>query len=322
MSKQRDLVQEIIEIRSRNKSGPAQGELLLRLMALQRAFEEKDNTNEELLKYFPIAMVACMEGYFRLIIKEIIDSGEPYLEHASKLVEKGRFNYDVAKAFHGQKISLGEFVSHMVSTNNLAGIDTNMSTLLDVNYFDEISKVHDRWAHEIHGEPKKPIIDDMKSLKQRVAKAFELRHVFCHELANRHPLDSAEIEECFNATLTFIKAADEYHYQMLFPNAPLSQRDMNIQASSDFSLAKNNLEKLNIKISEILPSDRYEEYLETHKLWESFRDKDAEFHANEYKGGSIWPTIYGSTAASMTEQRGKEVEKYLAILEEFGGDRP
>ena len=311
MSKQRDLVQEIIEIRSRNKSGPAQGELFLRLMALQRAFDEKDDTNEELLKYFPIAMVACIEGYFRLVIKEIIDSGEPYIENASKLVEKGRFNYDVAKAFHGQKISLGDFVSHMMSINNLSGISTNMSTLLNVDYFEELSKVHDRWANEIHGKPKKPIIDDIKSLKQKVAKTFELRHIFCHELANKHSMDRTEIENCFNATLVFIKAADEYHYQTLFPNAPLSQRDMNQQAAEDFSNAKKSLEKLNAKIAAILPSDRNEEYLETHKLWEKFRDKDAEFHANEYQGGSIWPTIYGSTAATSTEQRVKVVEKYL-----------
>lgn len=322
MSKQRDLVQEIIEIRSRNKSGPAQGELFLRLTALQQAFEGKDDTNEELLKYFPIAMVACIEGYFRLVIKEIIDSGEPYIENASKLVEKGRFNYDVAKAFHGQKISLGEFVSHMVSINNLSGISTNMSALLDVDYFEELSTVHDRWAHEIHGKPKKPIIENIKDLKQKVAKTFELRHIFCHELANKNSIDRTEIENCFNATLVFIKAADEYHYQKLFPNAPLSQSDMNQQAASDFSNAKKKLETLNAKIAEILPRDRNEEYLETHKLWQIFRDKDAEFHANEYKGGSIWPTIYGSTAAASTEQRVKVIEKYLAILEEFGGDRP
>ena len=119
MSRQRDLVQEIIETRERNKAGAAKGELYIRLIALERAFENRATTNEELIRYFPIALVACIESYFRTTIKELIDSGDPYVNNAGKLAEKLKFDYDIVKAFQGKKISLGEFVSHMVSINNL-----------------------------------------------------------------------------------------------------------------------------------------------------------------------------------------------------------
>ena len=34
----------------------------------------------ELLKYFPIGAVACLEGYFRAVLRDLIDSGSPYRE--------------------------------------------------------------------------------------------------------------------------------------------------------------------------------------------------------------------------------------------------
>lgn len=280
MSRQRDLVQEIIETRERNRSGPAKGELYIRLIALEKAFENRPTTNEELIKYFPIALVACIESYFRTTIKEIIDSGDPYLNTAGRLAEKLRFDYDIVKAFQGKKISLGEFISHLVSINNLSNIDSTMSTLLGVDYLEKVSTVHDRWAHEIHAEEKKPIISDKDYCFKFVSRTFELRHIFCHEMANRQKIDLNEIEECFTSALTFIKAADEFHYQTLYPNAPLSQYEMNKQALESLGSASRKLEELNKAVEAYLPKDRFEEYLAAHKNWESYRNSYAEFHAN------------------------------------------
>ena len=322
MSRQRDLVQEIIEKRERNKSRPAQGELYIRLHALERAFDNRPTTNEELIKYFPIALVACIENYFRITIKEIIDFDDRYLNSASKLVEKVKFDYDIVRAFQGKKISLGEFISHLVPINNLSTLDSAMSTLLGFNYLEKVSFVHDRLAHEVHGDEKKPIIPDKDYCFKFVSRTFELRHIFCHEMANRQKIDSKEIEECFTSTLTFIKAADELHHQTLYPNAPLSQFEMNKQAFESLGRATRHLEGLNKTVESFLPKDRFEEYVAAHKNWEKFRDSYAEFHANEYKGGSLWKTIYGETAAEITQKRIMEIEGYIEILKEFGGERP
>ena len=147
-----------------------------------------------------------------------------------------------------------------------------MSTLLGIDYLEKVSTVHDRWAHEIHGEEKKPIISDKNDCYKFVSRTFELRHIYCHEMVNRQKIDLKEIEECFTWALTFIKAADEFHSQTLYPNAPLSQFEMNKQALESFGHAKRKLEELNKVVATFLPEDRLEEYLAAHTNWEKYRD--------------------------------------------------
>jgi hypothetical protein len=92
MSRTSELIQQIIEVRGRKHSDSAIGELFQRLSELQRAFETRGEFHPELLKYFPVGLVACIEGIFRLFIKEIIDTGSPYLERAEKLLTSGKFD--------------------------------------------------------------------------------------------------------------------------------------------------------------------------------------------------------------------------------------
>jgi hypothetical protein len=152
MINKRDLVREIIEVRERNRSGSAQGELWSRIIALEKAYEDFDKDNIELLKYFPVAIVACIESYFRLIVKGIINDGERYLLGASKLAEKAKLDFEILKTFHGQRISLGEFVSYIIRISSLDQIDSVMSVLLGTEYLDKLAKVYDRrlpWRHSL-----------------------------------------------------------------------------------------------------------------------------------------------------------------------------
>ena len=44
---------------------------------LEQAFKNHDKTQEELTRYFPVALIACVESYFRMAIKDLIDAGKP-----------------------------------------------------------------------------------------------------------------------------------------------------------------------------------------------------------------------------------------------------
>jgi hypothetical protein len=39
---------------------------------------------------------------------------------------------------------------------------------------------------------------------QFVVRTFELRHIFCHELATSYPVRIREIDSCFRATFAFL----------------------------------------------------------------------------------------------------------------------
>lgn len=104
MAKKRNYIDEIIEKKSRLlKRTKLHYQFTQRLHPVVNAFQfvsklkTKAPLKKELLKYGPIGYVACIEGYFRLLLKELIDYGSPYSENVSKL-EEVKFTAEVVIA--------------------------------------------------------------------------------------------------------------------------------------------------------------------------------------------------------------------------------
>ena len=109
MSRTRDVIQEIADIRQRRRFGEAMSELPFRLFALEDAFKKHDKGNAELARYFPVALIACVEGYFRMAIKDLVDAGEPYLTNAEKPATSMKLDFAVLRAVHGKSVTVGEW---------------------------------------------------------------------------------------------------------------------------------------------------------------------------------------------------------------------
>ena len=181
MTDRKKIVEEILEIRGRRKSDLPSGELFLRLLQVEHAYKERNPENKELLRYFPIAIVACMETYFRLAIKNLIDSGEPYLTNSQAIMPKANVGFDVLKALHGQSITIGEVIRYSIPISSLAHLESHLSKLMGVEFLKEVSLIHSRWSVEVLKQPKQPILLEAANTFGYVAKTFELRHIFCHE---------------------------------------------------------------------------------------------------------------------------------------------
>ena len=54
------------------------------MSSLIQTFNYPLKHREEFVRYFPIAVVASLEGYFRARLSQLIDSGEPFLSNALK----------------------------------------------------------------------------------------------------------------------------------------------------------------------------------------------------------------------------------------------
>lgn len=318
MTKKRDIIHEILAIQQRQRFGNAQAEVFVRLSDITSSFKKRNSSDQELLRYYPVALVACIESAIRLLIKELIDFGPPFTERAAKLAATIKFDYDVVNAFQGKTISIGDFLSHALRINNLSDIQTHMSDLFQSDYLDKLRDVRDRWAAEIHEQPNEPIIRNTSKTFAKVSRTFELRHIFSHELATSYKVDTQEIGECIESCDTFVKAIVELQNHTLYPDAPLTQTDMNIQAGKDMNKAKEELKELNTNIESLIGSERAGEYRLVHQAWEHFRDLAAEFQANEYKGGTIWPTIFGIAGREETILRIDQVKKYIDLIKNEG----
>lgn len=317
MSNRRNIVKEIIEIKSRRKTDIPGSELFLRLLRVESSYQQRDKENKELLKYFPIAVVACIEMYFRLVIKKLIDFGEPYLSNSEVVMPKGNVGFELLKALHGQSITIGDIISHSVPISNLSHLSSHMSKLMDIDFLKEVSLVHNRWEVEVLNKPSVPIIQEADSTFKYVTKTFELRHIFCHEMASEHEVEDYEIEKCFDHSILFLKATEELIFKTLYPNAPLTQRDMNIDSAKDYKKEKEILYSLIPQVENLLSEKQLLKFSEANKAWTVFFEASVEIEGLQYEGGSIRPTIENSISAFLTKERSKQMSKLISSLQEI-----
>ena len=178
MGRSRNIIQEIDEIRQRHQFGSAMFELTTRLYELEEVFKKQDRAESELIRYFPVAIIACVEGYFRLAIKELVDSGEPFLTNAEKPTSSLKLDFSLLRAVHGKTVTVGELVAHSVQLSRLDHIESVLSSLIGKGLLDSLRIITDRWAHEVKGESASPILSEPDKVFSAVARTFELRHIY------------------------------------------------------------------------------------------------------------------------------------------------
>jgi hypothetical protein len=83
----------------------------------------------EFYRHIPVGLVACTEGYFRMVIADLIDHGSPFRENAGKFPNI-TFSLDTALALQKQSVSVGEFVAHLLPLSSLEDINRTLTTLL------------------------------------------------------------------------------------------------------------------------------------------------------------------------------------------------
>ncbi|MGX7667609.1 lysozyme inhibitor LprI family protein [Flavobacterium pedocola] len=317
----RNLINEINGIKSRTEFN-SRHDINLRLNNIEIAFAQFLNNDEvlhsELLKYIPIATVACFEAFFRSVIKELIDFGKPFNENALQFNQSKnvKFDFDIILAIQSKTVTIGEFISHILPCNNYDDINSNLSTLAGIDFTktlknfkrDSISE-HTNKNSELFRNNSDQIISDIK-------KTFELRHIFCHEFATSVKVDKDEIIRCFKNSKIFLEHVNDFIWQLLHPNAPESQIEMNIKSANDFEYIENELSELITKIKG-MRGENHKGFV-NQKLfdksiveWKKYRTAKADADASIYKGGTIYPTISAMSSIWTTK------EKIESLKDEF-----
>jgi hypothetical protein len=314
MSRTRDIIQEIADIRQRRRYGSAMSELSMRLFALEHAFKEHDKSQNELTRHFPVALIACVEGYFRMAIKDLIDAGEPYLTNAEKPASSMKLDFSVLRAVHGKAITVGELVAHAVPLSRLEHIEGALSSLLGTGFLQALRTTTDRWAHEVGGKPPTPILSRPDEVFSDVARTFELRHIICHEIASAYEIGSDEVARCFESCVAFLRAADEFVFETIHPGAPLTQTEMNIAAGQSLEEARERLEEAVAGLRSGLDAAELTAFDESQEKWQIYCDAWADFVAGERaNSGTIWPVIYAGAAQETVQRRLEEVSGWKRL---------
>lgn len=311
MSRTKDIIHKIEEIRSRRQFQSAMAELPQRLCALQDAFDARNNAHPEFVRYFPLALVACIEGYFRMVVRDLVDAGDPYLANSEKAASALKPDFSILRALHGKKVTVGELVAQSVSISRLSHIDSVLTSLIGDSFLSKLRSTKDRWAHEVRGKPERPILDDPDAVFGKVDRTFELRRIICHETASGYAIDSAEIESCFENCVLFLQAADECVSELLHPGTPLNQAAINRTARTQLHEAEERL-RLEIDAMTAKFGDEWRQRFDSvQAAWQSHCNRWTDFQVGERQdGGSIWPLLYCSAKQAAVEQWILELQQY------------
>jgi uncharacterized protein YecT (DUF1311 family) len=114
---------------------------------------------------------------------------------------------------------------------------------------------------------------------------------------------------------------------LLFPGDPLthgqgakksdpcanakSQAEMNICAGKKYQAADTELNQIYRKLVSMLDDEEKVQLKGVQNAWLKYRDANCELVGDQYKGGSIRPTIHGLCLADMTKSRTAELRNQI-----------
>jgi hypothetical protein len=177
----RDLVAEILDRRSRMPKGAVRFQEFERrqlkimdiLKFLTSARRVPRRVQAELLKYVPIGSVACLQGYTRRVIRDLIDSGDPYRLRAQRL-EDLKVDLRTLIGFGTARITSGEVIAHLLPASSMQDVRRHLDTLLDQRFLTAWRAVElPTFTLGQHADEIFAALDEM----------FSKRHIYCHEIA-------------------------------------------------------------------------------------------------------------------------------------------
>ena len=289
-------------------------ELDKRLADLRVAYFLHDPYNKELLRYYPIAFVACIESYFRGAIKFLIDSREDFLENSGNLLKhQSKLDFDILRKLQDE-ITIGDVVSLFVPINGLENIHSSMSQIMEIDFFGRLSEVRARRPSGVAGEAGVPVVENREEVFRYVAKTFELRNIFCHESATGFDVDSEEINKCVRNSEIFLQAAEELISQTLFPGELTTEEEMNRAGERRCWEEKEDVDCLLNEAAEMLSEEQKRKLEEANDAFDLFVGTSAEIELACRGEGTAGEAAKNRMLLGFLKERRSHIEKLVESL--------
>lgn len=214
----RDYIREILSKKSRlAEDSPRWSQVSVNLNKIIESLDQLDSiiTNDpfsnlsETLPYFPIRLVACFEGYFRLVYADLIDRVPQFQDNTATNFKDIKFTLETALSLRQHSLSLGDFTAHLLRTNNLGDIKRNVSCITGSDFIEDIKATRPKlYPYSQTALLPEWEVDEDAQLISRVERIFELRHIFCHELAPAESVSIGEISEYSYTAARFLHISE------------------------------------------------------------------------------------------------------------------
>lgn len=314
----RDIVQELIEIRARG--GRSDTYLSQDALELAEIVDRSTSEHDAILKFVPIRGVTLIEILTRYMICSLVDSGDPYLRNSQKLFTDHVKTLDFEKmyALHGRHITIGELISHTVPVSNISTLNSIMTDITGLRYFDNLSTVYDRWSVERINREKTPILGPKDTWYPILNRMFKVRHCIVHESCPQDIISRQDARLFAEVVERFLSASREFLLNTLTPNAPLTVAALNAMARKRYSDADADLQERIVRMREMLKDDEQDLALfdDAQSKWEAFRSAQGAFAHDTITGGLFREYVRFYETISITQDRIEFCDRWLVRQDE------
>jgi uncharacterized protein YecT (DUF1311 family) len=273
------------------------------------------------LDYFPVAAIAALETVFRVAVRDLVDSGAPYSERAGAVVHDVKVEVPALHAFHVQKLTVGEFVAHLVPFKAFGDIDKALTTLLGSSLLDALKTVEDPWEKRVKGRTDARVLPDHGAAFEDVKALIAARHQIAHEVPYPSLItDAAVLRRQLASVEGFARGIEEVVSQMVTPNAPLTQSEMNEAAGARAREADGIMHRVYAGGLAGLDDDDKAPFEVSQRAFIDYRTKASAHAGSQVAGGSMQPMIEALEFERLTRQRTEDLERLLKPWEEPPGE--
>lgn len=159
----------------------------------------------ELLKYIPISLISCMQGYFLFLTKDFIDFGEPFTSRITSLKDTN-FSFESIVALQDRQLSLGQIVSYTYSFSNFPTLLSVMDCILNNNFKWLISNYPLSCPNCKCSFRIEELIPDFFA---NIDRTFQLRNIFAHEIALKEKIRITEIDDLSGSIQLFLYLSEK-----------------------------------------------------------------------------------------------------------------
>lgn len=267
-------------------------------------------SSPKFIEFIPIRLVTTLEVFLRGVIAELIDEKDVYFERGDKLIKGAKFDLAFTAHINRRELTVGDFVAHAVSLNNVETIISTLDTLL-VDFPAKLKVAHPRWNEESGDWPLPPIIGDYDQMMASLARLYEVRHVLTHELPSSPFLDPAEVPKLATAAKSFITATDWIVVEALHGSVPRTQIAMNLSMGDELRDEEAQLTAAMDEAVKLHGIDR-DALSALQTSWTQWADAQASLVASQVEGGSMHPMVWASEKAALTREQIEQIERLVS----------
>jgi len=313
MSK-RNLINEIHSVKSRSYHN-SRYDYSQRLFRIDGAIQDlEDNSGRfknELLRYIPISMVACFEAFFKSAVRDLIDFGNPFSDNVKKFnqAQNIKLDFDMLGAIQAKSLTIGELIAHVLPYNNLSDVNSNLTTLIGFDFLSELKKFKKKSQFEAENTFRSDFVERAGGIFQSVERMYKIRHIFCHESPTSYKVDYDGIIQDYQNCKAFLEQSNSLITEILYPDAPVTQTEMNIESGERFEAKERELEELILEIKsknfedEPMLDFNHELFDKCMDKWKEYRECHASYKADIVMGGTLQPLIYAEDLIYVTNQK-------------------